>query len=50
MPGWEEDITDVRRRADLPQQARNYVAHIEEWTGIPVTFIGVGPEREQAIV
>jgi adenylosuccinate synthase len=50
LPGWEEDITDVRRRADLPQQARNYVAHIEEWTGIPVTFIGVGPEREQAIV
>jgi adenylosuccinate synthase len=50
LPGWEEDITDIRRRADLPQQARNYVAHIEDWIGIPVTFIGVGPEREQAIV
>ena len=50
LPGWDEDITGVRRREDLPAAAREYVARIEEWTGVPVTFIGVGPEREQAIV
>jgi adenylosuccinate synthase len=50
LPGWEEDITDVRLRADLPQEAQDYITHIEQWAGIPVTFIGVGPEREQAIV
>jgi adenylosuccinate synthase len=49
LPGWEEDITDIRRQADLPQGAQNYVARIAEWTGVPITFIGVGPEREQAI-
>ncbi len=49
LPGWEEDITDVRRREDLPKAAQVYVARIEEWTGVPVTFIGVGPAREQAI-
>jgi len=26
------------------------VARIEERVGVPVTLIGVGPEREQAIV
>jgi adenylosuccinate synthase len=50
LPGWEEDITGVRRREDLPPAARDYVARIEAWVGVPVTFIGVGPEREQAIV
>ena len=50
LPGWEEDITGVRQREALPAAAREYVARIEEWVGVPVTFIGVGPEREQAIV
>jgi adenylosuccinate synthase len=47
--GWEEDITDVRRRQDLPRAAQAYVSYVEESVGVPVTFIGVGPEREQAI-
>jgi len=50
LPGWAEDISGVRSRADLPPAAREYVARVEEWVGVPVTFIGVGPEREQAIV
>jgi len=49
LPGWAEDISAVRRRADLPAAAQAYVALIEERVGVPVTFIGVGPEREQAI-
>ena len=49
LPGWEEAISDIRRREDLPRAARRYVARIEELTGMPVTFIGVGPQREQAI-
>jgi adenylosuccinate synthase len=49
LPGWAEDIRGVRRREDLPPAAREYVARIEEWVGVPVTFVGVGPAREQAI-
>jgi adenylosuccinate synthase len=48
--GWSEDIQGVRHRTDLPPAAQTYVARIEEATGLPVTFIGVGPEREQAII
>ncbi len=50
LPGWAADISKVRSREDLPYAAREYVARVEEWVGVPVTFIGVGPEREQAIV
>ena len=50
VPGWYGDISSVRRAQDLPAPARDYVARIAEWTGVPVTFVGVGPDREQAVV
>lgn len=50
LPGWQEDISGARSREELPPAARAYVAKIEEWAGVPVTFIGVGPEREQVIL
>lgn len=49
LPGWDQDITGVRQRQELPEPAQDYVARIERWTGVPVTFIGVGPGREEAI-
>jgi adenylosuccinate synthase len=50
LPGWTEDITGARRREDLPPAAQDYVARIEEWVGVPIALISVGPEREQKIV
>ena len=35
--------------ADLPGSARDYVACIAEHCGAPVSFVGVGPEREQYV-
>lgn len=49
LPGWPEDIGDCRTFESLPKRARMYVEFIEEKVGIPITLIGVGPEREQAI-
>jgi adenylosuccinate synthase len=49
LPGWSEDISGARTRGDLPAAARKYVKRIEEEVGVPITLIGVGPEREQAI-
>jgi adenylosuccinate synthase len=49
LPGWNEDIQNVRTFGDLPQNARNYVEFIEQQTEVPVTMIGVGPSRDQVI-
>lgn len=49
LPGWEEDIMGVRRPSDLPDAARRYVAFVADSTGTPVTFVSVGPGREQFI-
>jgi adenylosuccinate synthase len=49
LPGWGEDITEVRTYADLPQQAQHYVAQVEDLLGIPASFVSVGPGRDQTI-
>ena len=49
VPGWDEDISHVRRFEDLPQRAQSYVQLIETAAGVPVKWIGVGPEREATI-
>jgi adenylosuccinate synthase len=45
LPGWQTDITAVRRLQDLPRAARAYVERVEQLAGAPVTIVSVGPER-----
>ena len=49
VKGWSEDIGTARSFEDLPQRAREYVQMIESATGVPVKWIGVGPERDATI-
>ena len=49
FPGWNDDITRVRKYADLPAAARNYVEALEREVGTPILMLSVGPEREQVI-
>ena len=48
--GWSEDITSVRSFDNLPENAKKYITAIEDFIEIPITFISVGPERNQNIV
>lgn len=50
IPGWLCDTTKIRKIEDLPKQAKDYIKLIEEVTGIPVNYVGIGPEREQLAV
>ena len=49
LPGWKCDITGCRSFDELPQEAQDYVAFIEDLAHTRVTFIGVGAGREQII-
>ncbi len=49
MAGWDEDITAARSVGDLPPEAREYLEAISEYTGVPISVVGVGPGREQVI-
>jgi adenylosuccinate synthase len=50
LPGWTEDITTARGFSDLPPNAQSYVQFLEERSGVRISAIGVGPEREQTVV
>jgi adenylosuccinate synthase len=50
LPGWGSDIEAANRLEDLPIAARDYVQFIQEFTGVHVSFVGVGPARDQTIV
>jgi adenylosuccinate synthase len=50
MPGWCVDITKVRRYGDLPKEAREYIEYIEKAIECPITYISVGPERDDIIL
>jgi adenylosuccinate synthase len=49
LPGWDEDLSGLRDEADLPQAARDYLAYIADFLGVPVALISVGPGRDQVI-
>ncbi|NPA49086.1 MAG: adenylosuccinate synthase [Thermodesulfobacteria bacterium] len=50
LPGWKEDISQARRFEDLPENCRGYIRFIEEFSGVPVDIISVGPARDQTIL
>ncbi|KAM3363168.1 adenylosuccinate synthetase 2, chloroplastic [Capsicum galapagoense] len=46
LPGWQSDISSIRKYSDLPKAAREYVERIEELVGVPIHYIGIGPGRD----
>lgn len=49
LPGWQEDITQVRSFKELPINAQNYLKFIESETNLEVAIFSVGPDRNQTI-
>ncbi len=50
LPGWQSDITGIRRYEDLPLNARRYVERLSECSGARLGVVSVGPDREQTIL
>ncbi|RMG97752.1 MAG: adenylosuccinate synthase [Chloroflexi bacterium] len=49
LPGWQEEITQAREWADLPENARQYILFVAKTAEIPVTMASVGPGRQQIV-
>jgi adenylosuccinate synthase len=49
LPGWRRSTGEARRLEDLPDAARRYLDRLQELSGAPVRFVGVGTRREQLI-
>ena len=49
MPGWQCDISKVTSYDALPAEARAYLDRIEQLVGVPISWVGVGPGREDMV-
>ena len=47
--GWTEDISKITKEQELPIEVHNYVSFIEEFVGVPIKLISVGPDRSETI-
>jgi adenylosuccinate synthase len=50
MEGWKEDLSDAREFGDLPKAAQRYVRRLEELSGVEVSLISIGADRNQTIL
>lgn len=48
-PGWSEDVSGMKSYHELPANLRSYIDLIEKETGIPVSIVSVGPDRNETI-
>ncbi len=49
LPGWQENLSQARQAADLPEAALQYIQRIAALCEVPVSAVSVGPERDQLV-
>ncbi|GAB4197964.1 MAG: adenylosuccinate synthase [Sandaracinaceae bacterium] len=49
LDGFDGDLSACRTPGDLPSTVRTLIARVEDHAGIPVSWISVGPAREQSV-
>ena len=48
--GWNCPTTECTHWDELPEQAKKYVAYLEELTGVKVSILSVGPKRSSTLL
>ena len=48
--GWNTDLTGCRKEEELPEAFRNYIRFMENYLGVPIKIISLGPDREATIM
>ena len=50
LDGWNEDLTNIEKFEDLPENAKKYIARVEELIDANIDLVSVGPNRTQTII
>ncbi len=48
--GWKQDLTGLTQYNDLPAELKEYIEFIEQYIGVPIKVVSVGPDRKQTIM
>ncbi|RME13450.1 MAG: adenylosuccinate synthase [Bacteroidetes bacterium] len=49
LKGWQKDITHCSTKRQLPKALLKYIEFVEDQTEVKISYISVGPDREQII-
>jgi adenylosuccinate synthase len=50
VPGWNSNLTSVKKEENLPEACMDYVRFLEEKLGTRVSMVSTGPDREELVV
>jgi adenylosuccinate synthase len=50
LPGWPQSTVGITEFGKLPENARKYLARIEQLAGVPIDIVSTGPDRAETIV
>ena len=50
LPGWQQDLTQMKSESEFPQALKDYIRFIEDYIKVPITIVSVGPDRQATIV
>lgn len=50
LPGWKEDLSQMKSEKELPQAFKSYIQFIEQELHTPIALLSVGPDRKQTII
>ena len=48
--GWNADLTRCRKESELPSEFMDYIRFMEEYLGVPIRIISIGPDRDATIM
>lgn len=49
LKGWQKDLTQIKDKTEIPSELKAYILFIENYLGVKMTYISVGPDREQIV-
>ncbi len=50
LPGWKTEMTKMQSENEFPEEFNAYLAFLEEYLGVDIKIVSVGPDREQTII
>ena len=50
LPGWSRPTAGIRQFDELPDEAKQYIARLEEAVGVPIGLISTGSDRDETII
>ena len=49
LPGWKKDISNITNPSEFPVELKNYISFLEKKLNVPVSYVSVGPKRNQIV-